>query len=384
MNFKSQTCFLVIALILSACSLDQPEQPQQKSENPKNESPQAPAAPAPSVPAPIAEPEKDAAPAPAPAPAGEHMNLLEKEVQSSHSITILDVEAEPKPAAHHSIIEDIQNGVFDSNAPAKISVTKIVDLPPLGQRFWLAASTSTTVGERLFFQKLMDDPDAWSEKDSQGRSIIHILAEKGKAKILKLLHYVELDRGFTQVDNLGRYPAHYASNRETIDYIWDNTKVKAPGGKRYLSPATSLKDSEGKLPLHVLIEGKKTQAALVLIDKLCAYSISAAINGSGINSTDSLNRTPLHYAAITNNASVTDALINCEFIQRDPLDSALRTPLHYAAEFPDFAAGYVLTVRTRKNQSGAEIFDRDGKTPLDIAIEHKNEIGTAILSRPGN
>lgn len=282
-----------------------------------------------------------------------------------------------------SLITDLQNGAFDSKAPTRTGVVKPVDLPPLGQRFWMAASTSTTKGERAFFQRLIDDPEAWTEKDELGRGLIHVLAEKGMHQILKLLHDIELDRNFSQTDKLGRYPAHYASNRETIELIWENTKVKASGGRHYLSPATTLKDLEGKLPLHVLIEQRRTKAALFVINKLCSLSFSAMFYGSGINGTDLLNRTPLHYAAITNNAAVTDALVRCSFTDRTAVDSSLRTPLHYAAEFPDFAAGYVLTRGTQRTASGVDVRDRDGQTPLDIAAQTRNEIGTAILSRPG-
>lgn len=402
MNFKIFPTVILCAFV-SACSLDQPEQPQPAPDSTKTETP-APAPP-PAAPAPPPAP----SPAPSPAPLAETTTtspkpeavpffneqmqlqqnnqppmILEAEVaEDKNSNSAAQTQTQAATETTPSLIVDLQNGAFDSKAPIRTGVVKPVDLPPLGQRFWMAASTSTTQGERAFFQRLMDDPEAWNEKDEIGRGLIHILAEKGMHRILKLIHDIELDRSFSHTDKLGRYPAHYASNRETIKLIWENTKVKASGGRHYLSPATTLKDSEGKLPLHVLIEQRKTKAALFVIDKLCSLSFSAMFYGSGVNSTDLLNRTPLHYAAITNNAAIADALVRCSFTDKNTTDSSLRTPLHYAAQFPDFAAGYDLTRGTQRTSSGADVRDRDGRTPLDIAVQTHNEIGTAILSRPG-
>ncbi|RDW63780.1 hypothetical protein BP6252_11325 [Coleophoma cylindrospora] len=201
---------------------------------------------------------------------------------------------------------------------------------------------------------------------------------------------------FNALDQIGASPMHYAASFSEFNV----------GRLLRLGADPTLKTHEGLTPLHIAARGRQSNAIGLLLSELKKRDLLA----QEIDQTDGSGRTALHYACRSGRPESVSYLLAAG-ASISVRDSLARTPLHALAEFPTEnqlwnvrtdaskkfdAAGLTIedqgrpfsppalrartshAVRTRDiiellEMAGCDIqaTDRDGHTPVDVAIQTK-------------
>ena len=202
-----------------------------------------------------------------------------------------------------------------------------------------------------------------NEKDQTGMTSLHIAAQSGFGKLLKLL----IDNGgdANQLNNLGetvlkiaeKYKnLHQAASEDNIDWVQALITAKANINE---------KDQTGMTPLHIAAQSGFGKLLKLLID-----------NGGEANQLNNSGKTVLkiaekyknlHQAASENNIDWIQALIAAK-ANINEKDQTGMTPLHIAAQ-----SGFGKLLKLLIDNGGeANQLNNSGKTVLKIAEKYKN------------
>ncbi|WP_341807853.1 ankyrin repeat domain-containing protein [Wolbachia endosymbiont (group E) of Neria commutata] len=140
----------------------------------------------------------------------------------------------------------------------------------------------------------------------------------------------------------GKIPLHYAANsycHEAVKYLLD------------ADADPNIQDKEGKIPLHYAANSYCHEAVKYLLDADADPNIQ-----------DKEDKTPLHYAAHVNCSEAVKYLLDAD---ADPniQDKEDKTPLHYAAE--ENSEDAIITLLNKGAK--VDIQDKEGNTPLHNA-----------------
>lgn len=307
---------LLISLLvtLSACGLDSP--PEKKTEAVSKDT---------------APPSEDEV-AMTPAPIGE--------------VEISDL----KPIPPSSLREKLLALSYVSNAPVQGEHFLEIKNPSLQQlKIMQCASRAKLEGTQEFLLDLVKTPGELSKKDEHQRQLFHELAKTDAVDIAQSLIACGITDGATSGDDQGRIPLHYAKSRAMIELLWS---LATRGKKSTAGYATE--DHQKQLPLHVYAAEHILDGVAYYREQFC-YSkgnllrpILNPLHGDLLNRTDELGRTPLHLAAIADDADIADLLASCDTVNLDVKDKQQHTPMREAAEHAKFVTGFVILENAQK------------------------------------
>ncbi|XP_038146987.1 inversin [Cyprinodon tularosa] len=238
-----------------------------------------------------------------------------------------------------------------------------------------------------------------NKTDHSQRSALHLAAQKGNMRFLKLL--LSRRANCLQKDLEGMTPLHLATRHPSpkalalllkhigpgeVD-IQDKNKQTAlhwsafynrPEHVRLLIKHDSnigIPDSEGKIPLHWAAHSQEASATQTV-----RCILEAAPTESLLNWQDYEGRTPLHFAVADGNKAVVEVLTSYEGCNVTAYDNLFRTPLHWAALLGHAKIVHLLLER---NTSGTIPSDSQGATPLHYGAQSNNaETVGVFLSHP--
>ncbi|KAM6968064.1 inversin [Aplochiton taeniatus] len=238
-----------------------------------------------------------------------------------------------------------------------------------------------------------------NKADHSRRTALHLAAQKGNVRFLKLLLYRRAD--WLQKDLEEMTPLHLATRHPSpkplallLKYIGpgevdtqDKNKQTAlhwsafynrPEHVRLLIKHDSnigIPDSEGKIPLHWAAHSQEASATHTV-----RCILEAAPTESLLNWQDYEGRTPLHFAVADGNEAVVEVLTSYEGCSVTAYDNLFRTPLHWAALLGHARIVHLLLER---NKSGTIPSDSQGATPLHYGAQsnYAETVGV-FLSHP--
>jgi len=134
----------------------------------------------------------------------------------------------------------------------------------------------------------------------------------------------------------------------------------------------NVKNNKGKTPLHFVLDVDRSKYQLFkdVVELLIA-------KGTDVSSKDNDGRTPLHLAAESADKDIVELLL-AKGARIDEKDDAYGfTALHYAARFGNKNVAEYLIAK------GADINakDREGRTPLYIAVHHDHKVAEFLINR---
>ncbi|XP_069938548.1 ankyrin repeat, PH and SEC7 domain containing protein secG-like isoform X2 [Cherax quadricarinatus] len=229
------------------------------------------------------------------------------------------------------------------------------------KRKWTALHIAAEKGNVKTLKLLLQHDDKCLQaKDSEGLTPLHVAAKNGHWKICNEL--VEAGANIEERDSHGSTPLHWAAKMGFTECC-----------RKLLEHNVSINsvNNKGNTPLHLLCaSGKeKTDCARLLTE------YGADVNAQNKNGETPFHlsfRSPIEMAKILLEENVNLQLIDCNG----------RTALHYAAErSPSY---YVKLVMTMKNSK--EIInkiDKQGKTALHVAISKKAAESSKFLIKVG-
>ena len=188
-------------------------------------------------------------------------------------------------------------------------------------------------------------------QDILRRLPLHYAAANPKLPREKLKDIIKLTSGVDQWDIDDNTPLHFAASSGNVDFI-----ELLQTDKEDFNAANIL----GRTPLHrAAAKGHK-----VMVERLLN-------TGASVNLEDVSRRTALHHAALGGHLNVMKALL-AEQANPAAVDINGRSPLHIAAAATNCAM--VQELIKRGNDSLPMIFDKDGKTALDLVINKASQI----------
>ncbi|KAM3614919.1 uncharacterized protein V6R79_020788 [Siganus canaliculatus] len=238
-----------------------------------------------------------------------------------------------------------------------------------------------------------------NKTDHSQRTALHLAAQKGNARFLKLL--LSRRANWLQKDLEEMTPLHLATRHPSSKALalllkhigpgevdtQDKNKQTAlhwsafynrPEHVRLLIKHDSnigIPDSEGKIPLHWAAHSQEPSATQTV-----RCILEAAPTESLLNWQDYEGRTPLHFAVADGNEAVVEVLTSYEGCNVTAYDNLFRTPLHWAALLGHARIVHLLLER---NTSGTIPSDSQGATPLHYGAQSNNaETVGVFLSHP--
>uniref|UniRef100_A0A8C8DLN3 Inversin n=1 Tax=Oryzias sinensis TaxID=183150 RepID=A0A8C8DLN3_9TELE len=238
-----------------------------------------------------------------------------------------------------------------------------------------------------------------NKTDHSQRSALHLAAQKGNVRFLKLL--LSRRANWLQKDLEGMTPLHLATRHPSpkalalllkhigpgeVDTQDKNKQTALHWSAFYNRPEhvrllikhdsnIGIPDSEGKIPLHWAAHSQEASATQTV-----RCILEAAPTESLLNWQDYEGRTPLHFAVADGNQAVVEVLTSYEGCNVTAYDNLFRTPLHWAALLGHAKIVHLLLER---NKSGTIPSDSQGATPLHYGAQSNNaETVGVFLSHP--
>ncbi|XP_043973838.1 inversin isoform X1 [Gambusia affinis] len=238
-----------------------------------------------------------------------------------------------------------------------------------------------------------------NKTDHSQRSALHLAAQKGNVRFLKLL--LSRRANCLQKDLEGMTPLHLATRHPSpkalalllkhigpgeVDTQDKNKQTALHWSAFYNRPEhvrllikhdsnIGIPDSEGKIPLHWAAHSQEASATQTV-----HCILEAAPTESLLNWQDYEGRTPLHFAVADGNEAVVEVLTSYEGCNVTAYDNLFRTPLHWAALLGHAKIVHLLLER---NTSGTIPSDSQGATPLHYGAQSNNaETVGVFLSHP--
>ncbi|XP_016528937.1 inversin isoform X2 [Poecilia formosa] len=238
-----------------------------------------------------------------------------------------------------------------------------------------------------------------NKTDHSQRSALHLAAQKGNVRFLKLL--LSRRANCLQKDLEGMTPLHLATRHPSpkalalllkhigpgeVDTQDKNKQTALHWSAFYNRPEhvrllikhdsnIGIPDSEGKIPLHWAAHSQEASATQTV-----RCILEAAPTESLLNWQDYEGRTPLHFAVADGNEAVVEVLTSYEGCNVTAYDNLFRTPLHWAALLGHAKIVHLLLER---NTSGTIPSDSLGATPLHYGAQSNNaETVGVFLSHP--
>ncbi|XP_067304688.1 inversin isoform X2 [Pseudorasbora parva] len=226
---------------------------------------------------------------------------------------------------------------------------------------------------------------AVNKTDHSQRTALHLAAQKGNVRFMKLLLSRHADWRLKDLEEMT--PLHLATRHSSSKPLSLLLKHMAPGevdtqdrnkqtalhwSAFYNHPEhvkllikhdsnIGIPDSEGKIPLHWAAHNKHPNAT-----RTVRCILEAAPTESLLNWQDYEGRTPLHFAVADGNEAVVDVLTSYEGCSVTAYDNLFRTPLHWAALLGHAKIVHLLLER---NKSGMIPSDSQGATPLHYGAQ---------------
>lgn len=226
---------------------------------------------------------------------------------------------------------------------------------------------------------------AINKTDHSQRTALHLAAQKGNVRFMKLLLSRHADWRLKDLEEMT--PLHLASRHSSSKPLSLLLKHMAPGevdtqdrnkqtalhwSAFYNHPEhvkllikhdsnIGIPDSEGKIPLHWAAHNKHPNAT-----RTVRCILEAAPTESLLNWQDYEGRTPLHFAVADGNEAVVEVLTSYEGCSVTAYDNLFRTPLHWAALLGHAKIVHLLLER---NKSGMIPSDSQGATPLHYGAQ---------------
>ncbi|XP_016365193.1 inversin-like [Sinocyclocheilus rhinocerous] len=226
---------------------------------------------------------------------------------------------------------------------------------------------------------------AVNKTDHSQRTALHLAAQKGNVRFMKLLLSRHADWRLKDLEEMT--PLHLATRHSSSKPLSLLLKHMAPGevdtqdrnkqtalhwSAFYNHPEhvkllikhdsnIGIPDSEGKIPLHWAAHNKHPNAT-----RTVRCILEAAPTESLLNWQDYEGRTPLHFAVADGNEAVVEVLTSYEGCSVTAYDNLFRTPLHWAALLGHAKIVYLLLER---NKSGMIPSDSQGATPLHYGAQ---------------
>uniref|UniRef100_A0A8K9XA88 Inversin n=1 Tax=Oncorhynchus mykiss TaxID=8022 RepID=A0A8K9XA88_ONCMY len=235
--------------------------------------------------------------------------------------------------------------------------------------------------------------------DHSQRTALHLAAQKGNVRFLKLLLSRRAD--WLQKDLEEVTPLHLATRHSSpkplalllkhigpgeVDTQDKNKQTALHWSAFYNRPEhvrllikhdsnIGIPDSEGKIPLHWAAHSQEHTAIHTV-----RCILEAAPTESLLNWQDYEGRTPLHFAVADGNEAVVEVLTSYEGCSVTAYDNLFRTPLHWAALLGHAKIVHLLLER---NTSGTIPSDSHGATPLHYGAQsnYAETVGV-FLSHP--
>ncbi|KAJ8004945.1 hypothetical protein DPEC_G00141550 [Dallia pectoralis] len=238
-----------------------------------------------------------------------------------------------------------------------------------------------------------------NKSDHSQRTALHLAAQKGNVRFLKLLLCHRAD--WLQKDLEDMTPLHLATRHSSSKPLALLLKHMAPGevdtqdknkqtalhwSAFYNRPEhvrllikhdsnIGIPDSEGKIPLHWAAHSQEPTATHTV-----RCILEAAPTESLLNWQDYEGRTPLHFAVADGNEAVVEVLTSYEGCSVTAYDNLFRTPLHWASLLGHARIVHLLLER---NTSGTIPSDSQGATPLHYGAQSNYAETVAVfLSHP--
>lgn len=238
-----------------------------------------------------------------------------------------------------------------------------------------------------------------NKTDHSQRSALHLAAQKGNVRFLKLL--LSRRASCLQKDLEGMTPLHLATRHPSpkalalllkhigpgeVDTQDKNKQTALHWSAFYNRPEhvrllikhdsnIGIPDSEGKIPLHWAAHSQEASATQTV-----RCILEAAPTESLLNWQDYEGRTPLHFAVADGNEAVVEVLTSYQGCNVTAYDNLFRTPLHWAALLGHAKIVHLLLER---NTSGTIPSDSQGATPLHYGAQSNNaETVGVFLSHP--
>uniref|UniRef100_A0A674E4K7 Inversin n=1 Tax=Salmo trutta TaxID=8032 RepID=A0A674E4K7_SALTR len=238
-----------------------------------------------------------------------------------------------------------------------------------------------------------------NKTDHSQRTALHLAAQKGNVRFLKLLLSRRAD--WLQKDLEEVTPLHLATRHPSpkplalllkhigpgeVDTQDKNKQTALHWSAFYNRPEhvrllikhdsnIGIPDSEGKIPLHWAAHSQEYTAIHTV-----RCILEAAPTESLLNWQDYEGRTPLHFAVADGNEAVVEVLTSYEGCSVTAYDNLFRTPLHWAALLGHAKIVHLLLER---NTSGTIPSDSHGATPLHYGAQsnYAETVGV-FLSHP--
>ncbi|XP_071376347.1 inversin [Centroberyx affinis] len=238
-----------------------------------------------------------------------------------------------------------------------------------------------------------------NKTDHSQRTALHLAAQKGNVRFLKLLLSRRAD--WLQKDLEEMTPLHLATRHPSpkalalllkhigpgeVDTQDKNKQTALHWSAFYNRPEhvrllikhdsnIGIPDSEGKIPLHWAAHSQEPSATQTV-----RCILEAAPTESLLNWQDYEGRTPLHFAVADGNEAVVEVLTSYEGCSVTAYDNLFRTPLHWAALLGHARIVHLLLER---NTSGTIPSDSQGATPLHYGAQsnYAETVGV-FLSHP--
>ncbi|KAM3873334.1 inversin [Diretmus argenteus] len=238
-----------------------------------------------------------------------------------------------------------------------------------------------------------------NKTDHSQRTALHLAAQKGNVRFLKLLLSRRAD--WLQKDLEEMTPLHLATRHPSpkalalllkhigpgeVDTQDKNKQTALHWSAFYNRPEhvrllikhdsnIGIPDSEGKIPLHWAAHSQEASATQTV-----RCILEAAPTESLLNWQDYEGRTPLHFAVADGNEAVVEVLTSYEGCSVTAYDNLFRTPLHWAALLGHARIVHLLLER---NTSGTIPSDSQGATPLHYGAQsnYAETVGV-FLSHP--
>jgi chemotaxis protein histidine kinase CheA len=264
----------------------------------------------------------------------------------------------------------------------------------LQKKIFKAAGLAALKSDRAILLALANNPKLLEERSPIDGSFYHLMAEQDRYDVLRLLMQqdVNLDRNHL-FDKFHRQPSWYAQSTAMLKVLVNlddeiYSRIPAQYQRNIHYDLFTSTDSNQQNALHHYAESGKDDLVRFVVGRYCHTSFFTgwedSVFGTPLNAQDFNQRTPLHYAVISNNAVSVLNLVSCRSVKVAALDNYKRTPLHYAAALPDFKVGIALLTSANlgsrtKVTSTVDWKDTAEETQLHIATRCGNKEAASIL-----